>query len=299
MPTETFDVSILLFLKCVAPYPGPSHTLSPSCFQLIRRKDARNYIPLQKQLKIAKENEKKLKKASGKKKQTKKADPNPRVPPVPADAMAVAKAVASAVATGPSNAGTKKKKVVKKAQRVKATVTKGKTPTATKKKLSKAKNAPVSARENAERLKKMKILSAEAAIARNRVQKNKQLQGLYESWTLFDLPAGLKSHIKRNSKKTWNVAAAAAGKEGLGAIKPEARYLICDETMPDWLAKNDKETLQELEEMIIQDRRQRHARQEAWSRKYSIAKGKTLPPSKFNRSTNKWKKVSPGDKIVG
>jgi hypothetical protein len=67
--------------------------------------------------------------------------------------------------------------------------------------------------------------------------------------------------------------------------------------MPDWLAQDEKETLKELEDMIIRDRRQRQVRQDSWSRKYSIAKGKTLPPSKFNRPTNKWQKVTPGDRI--
>ncbi|KAG7344215.1 HSF-type DNA-binding protein [Nitzschia inconspicua] len=277
-------------------------------FDLIRRKDARNYIPLKEQLRLGEKNKKmeekrkveekkrldEKKKISKKKKKAKNTDPNLRVPPLPAAALAVANAVATAAAPS-TMAVTKSKKVDKT---VKKTAAKGtSSTTATKIGVKKRKIGPFSAQENGERLKKLKKLSAESLRAQDKLHQNKQLQGLYDAWTLFEIPPALKTHIKKKSKKTWNVAAAASGKEGLGAITANARFLICEEKMPDWLAQGEKETLEELEEMIIRDRRQRQARQDAWSRKYSTAKGKTLPPSKFNRPTNKWKKVSPGDKI--
>lgn len=263
--------------------------------QLIRRKDSSNYIPLKEQLKLAKKNKRRLEKKKeetkkpAKKKKAKKSDPNNRVPPVPAAALAVSKAAA------PSATVSKPKKQDKK---VKKTASKGTSTPSTTKKVVKRRTVPVTSQNSADRLKRIRRFSPEALKAKDRVEINQRLQGMYDSWTLFYMPATLKSHIKKRSKKTWNVAAAASGKEGLGAINPNARHLICDEQMPEWLAQDEKETLEELEEMIIRDRRQRQARQDAWSRKYSIAKGKTLPPSKFNRPTNKWKKVSPGDKIV-
>jgi hypothetical protein len=229
------------------------------------------------------------------KKKAKKGDPNLRVPPVPAAAFAVAKATVSSSTAAQSTAGSPHQTT--KAKKVDKPASSGTLPLA-KKPDKKRKNPQLSSQDNTESRKKVKKLSPAVQRAKDRLGQYKQLHGLYNAWTLFNMPASLKSHIKKLTKKTWNVVAAASGREGLGAIKPDAKYLICEEEMPEWLAQDEKETLEELEEMIIRDRRQRQARQDAWSRKYSVAKGKTLPSSKFNRPTNKWKKVSPGDRIV-
>jgi hypothetical protein len=263
---------------------------------LIRRKDARNYIPLKEQLRLAAKLKKEKEAQSlAPKKKAKKGDPNLKVPPVPAAAFAVAKAAASLTTAAPSTASSIQPK--KQGKNVEKDASKKKNGPTKKKPDKKRKNLELSLQDKAENRKKVKKLSPEVHRAKDRLEQYKQLHGLHHAWTLFNMPASLTSHVTR-SKKICNVAATTNGMEGLGAIKPDAMCLICEEEMPEWLAQDERETLEELEEMIIRDRRQRQARQDAWSRKYSIANGKTLPPSKFNRPTNKWKKVSPGDRVV-
>jgi hypothetical protein len=265
---------------------------------LIRRKDARNYIPLKEQLKLAAKlkKEKEMQKKQDKEKKAKKGDPTLRVPPIPVAAFAVAKVAATSTDAAPSSSASTQSK--SKGKKQENAASKGTLPPRKKKPVKKHGESPLYPQDNGDNRKQVKKLSLEELRAQERLKLYKQLHGLYNVWTLFNMPAALKSHVKKLSKKTRNSAAAANGSEGLGAIKPDAKYLICEENMPEWLAQKGKETLEELEEMIIRDRRQRQARQEAWSRRYSIAKGKTLPPSKFKRPTNKWKKVSPGDRIV-
>jgi hypothetical protein len=239
--------------------------------------------------------EKEARKKQPKTNKGKKGDSNLMVPPVPAPPFAVAKPALS-TAEAPSTADSIQPKAKGKTNEKAAHK---KTQPLTKKNPDKKrKDPPLSSQANGESRNKVKKLSPEILRAKDRLEQYKLLQRLYNSWTLFYMPNALKTHIKKRSKKTWDVATTAGGREGLGAIKPDANYLICEEEMPEWLANDYKDTLEELEEMIIRDRRQRQARQDAWSRKYSTAKGKTLSPSKFNKPTNKWKKVSPGDRIV-
>ena len=275
MPAEAFDVSestgLFVFLP---PYFTSTHRrYLRHSFQLIRRKDSRDYIPLAKQLRMAgkipgKKKEKQAVKkkttakatAAAKKKKSKASNTGANLPPPPAGYV-----------------------VAKSGKKVSAK--------ASDKKRKGGTQADV---PETSRPKKKKKLSAEAAKAQKKLDDYRHLHGMYDAWSLFHIPADLKSHVKK--KKVMNTSGYVA-REGVESIREDAKFLICEETMPDWLAQDDKETLKELEEMIIRDRRQRQLRQDAWSRKYSVAKGKTLPRSKFNKPTNKWQKVTPGDRI--
>jgi hypothetical protein len=247
---------------------------------LIRRKDARNYIPLSQQLKLAEKAKKEVVK-----KPTRQKKKMLKVPPPPAAAIAMAASAPVVI----SNKSSPKRD--EKTKHLSANETHLRTKTMNKDEQKRKDPSPVAGLLPP---KKKKTLSWAAQKAQKRLDDYKQRHSLYDSWTLFTMPPQLKSYIK---KKTSRTDQYAIDNEGIDAVESNARYLLCDEEVPDWLVQDEKDALEELEEMIIRDQRQRQFRQDVWSRSYSIAKGKTLPRSKFNKPTNKWQTISPGDRI--
>ena len=284
--------------------PAFRRGMDPEYFDLIRRKDGRDYIPLPKQLEII----------AGKLKKKKKKPPPPpppevakevkkpsttststttakkkkkkKIPPLPSEAVAAKK---SATATSKTSNTYKKRKKSASVQQPskKAKISKKEAKTSKKRKEQASTTAPERPK------KKTKRLSAEGKQAQDRVDEHSILQNLFGEWSLWSIPSSLKLYLRK--KKVKN--ASRIGTSSTSTVLPESKHLLCEENMPDYLVQDEKQAFEDLEEMIINDRRQRQLRQEAWSQKFPIAKGKTLPPSKFNRPTNKWQKVTVGDKI--
>jgi len=154
-----------------------------------------------------------------------------------------------------------------------------------------------------------KAKRSSASSSRKMFKEHKKLHNLFQKWNMWNLPDGLDIFLKdgkvqqlqTKKQKTDNTDAADVEPEmGGDCTQDEINALLCHEEMPDSVMdkKSDKQALVEFAERVRQDRAQQDILDEIWSSAIAPnVKGKVLPPSKFAKPTNKWRKVQIGDRL--
>ena len=145
--------------------------------------------------------------------------------------------------------------------------------------------------------------------ATRRLTDYKKLHKLFGEWTMWNVPAKLDEYlengkvekVKKKKRKKTLFYAIEGDLEGHKYSDAEISTLLCNEDITDSISdnQNEEQALEDLVERIRQDKEQKAKLQELWSKNFlvPIPKGKILPPSKFKKPTNKWRKLIVGNRV--
>jgi len=180
----------------------------------------------------------------------------------------------------------------------------------TRKKRKKPPKSPEPAENNQTEKKRSSIDDkGQEKRATKRLREYKKLHDLFSKWDMWNFPKGLDTFLEIGKVQSYPNKKRKTTKADAADVEPDVSYdnskdsiatLLCDEEMPDSIMdeKDGEQALADFVDRIRKDKLRQDKLKELWSDiVVPVVKGKAIPPAKFAKPTDKWKKLKVGDRI--